>query len=212
MSDELEVDGGLYVLIWVVFGDLMLVLLGVFVLILVGVVVVQLELLQWLDQEVKQCQVEVKCLQMFEQVLVGLLVVGCVMLVDGCIGISGSVLFVFNFDQLQLEGQELLCSLVVLLVVYLGSCEEILMVSGFIDDVLVCEGNCCFVDNWELFVQCLLIVICILIVDGVFVDVVFVVVFGSEQLVSFNVNEEGCVCNCCVEIVLIFKFKVVDGK
>lgn len=53
MSGEIEFDGEFGVLIWVVFGDLMLVLLGVFVLILVGVVVLQVELFDWLDQEVK---------------------------------------------------------------------------------------------------------------------------------------------------------------
>lgn len=78
------------------------------------------------------------------------------------------------------------------------------MVSGFIDDCQVCEGNCQFVDNWVLLVECVLIVICVLIVEGVLVNVVFVVVFGVEQLVGFNVDEEGCVCNCWVEIVLMF--------
>ena len=111
MSDELEVDGGSHAPIWAAFGDLMSVLLGAFVLILVGVVAVQLELSQRLDQEVKQRQAEAKRLQTLEQALAGPLAAGRVTLVDGRIGISGSVLFALNSDQLQPEGQELLRSL-----------------------------------------------------------------------------------------------------
>ena len=131
MSDELEVDGGSHAPIWAAFGDLMSVLLGAFVLILVGVVAVQLELSQRLDQEVKQRQAEAKRLQTLEQALAGPLAAGRVTLVDGRIGISGSVLFALNSDQLQPEGQELLRSLAAPLAAYLGSREEILMISGF---------------------------------------------------------------------------------
>lgn len=84
------------------------------------------------------------------------------------------------------------------------------MVSGFIDDQFVYGDNCCFVDNWEFFVQCVFIVICVLIVVGVFVNVVFVVVFGVQQLVSVNGDEVGCVKNCCVEIVFILCLFVVN--
>ena len=130
----------------------MSVLLGAFVLILVGVVAVQLELSQRLDQEVKQRQAEAKRLQTLEQALAGPLAAGRVTLVDGRIGISGSVLFALNSDQLQPEGQELLRSLAAPLAAYLGSREEILMVS-FTDDAPVREGNRRFADNWELSAQ-----------------------------------------------------------
>lgn len=211
MNDE--IDGGIdvIVLVWVVFGDLMLVLFGVFVLILVGVIGVQLELLFKLENEVKQCEVEVQCCKMLEQVLVGLLVVGCVMFVNGCIGINGNVLFVINFDQLQFEGCVLMKSLVGLLVVYFMLCEEILMVSGFFDDQQVCVGNWLFVDNWELFVKCVLIVMCVLIDEGILVLSVFVVVFGLQQLVSFNVDDVGCVKNWWVEIVFVLRQVVFNG-
>ena len=204
MSDELEVDGGSHARS-AAFGDLMSVLLGAFVLILVGVVAVQLELSQRLDQEVKQRQAEAKRLQTLEQALAGPLAAGRVTLVDGRIGISGSVLFALNSDQLQPEGQELLRSLAAPLAAYLGSREEILMVSGFTDDAPVREGNRRFADNWELSAQRSLTVTRTLIADGVPADAVFAAAFGSEQPVSSNANEEGRARNRRVEIAPIPK-------
>ena len=212
MSDELEVDGGSHAPIWAAFGDLMSVLLGAFVLILVGVVAVQLELSQRLDQEVKQRQAEAKRLQTLEQALAGPLAAGRVTLVDGRIGISGSVLFALNSVQLQPEGQELLRSLAAPLAAYLGSREEILMVSGFTDDAPVREGNRRFADNWELSAQRSLTVTRTLIADGVPADAVFAAAFGSEQPVSSNANEEGRARNRRVEIAPIPKPKAPDAK
>jgi outer membrane protein OmpA-like peptidoglycan-associated protein len=108
-----EIDGGVEtaVPIWPVFADLMSVLLGAFVLILVGVIGVQLELSTRLDQEVKQRQMETQRRKTLEQALAVPLAAGRVTLVNGRIGISGSVLFALNSDQLQPEGREVLKSL-----------------------------------------------------------------------------------------------------
>ena len=119
---------------WAVFGDLMSVLLGSFVLILVSVIGMQLELSTQLEDEVKQRQEETHRRESLEQVLAGPLAAGRVTLVNGRIGISGSVLFALNSDQLQPEGRELLRSLAEPLTAYLGTRQEILMVSGFTDD------------------------------------------------------------------------------
>ena len=59
---------------------------------------------------------------------------GRVTLNNGRIGISGSVLFSFNSDQLQPEGRQLLKSLAQPLASYLAARGEMLMVSGFTDD------------------------------------------------------------------------------
>ena len=98
-----DIDGGVEPAapIWPVFGDLMSVLLGAFVLILVGVIGVQLELSSKLEQEVKQRQAETQRRKTLEQALAGPLAAGRVTLVNGRIGISGSVLFALNSDQLQ---------------------------------------------------------------------------------------------------------------
>jgi flagellar motor protein MotB len=81
---------------------------------------------------------------------------GRVTLNNGRIGISGSVLFDFNSDQLRPEGEQLLKSLVPPLEVYLGERDEMLMVSGFTDDKPIVKGpSQRFEDNqaWQNLLQ-----------------------------------------------------------
>src|ERR1700761_4856935 len=197
-----EIDGGVEQVapIWPVFGDLMSGLLGAFVLILGGVIGVQLELSSKLEQEVKQRQMEAQRRKTLEQALAGPLASGRVTLVNGRIGISGSVLFALNSDQLQPQGRDVLKSLAGPLAAYLGSHEEILMVSGFADDQQVREGNRRFADNWELSAKRALTVTRALIDAGVPHASVFAAAFGSEQPVSSNADEVGRSKNRRVEI------------
>ena len=176
---------------WAVFGDLMSVLLGSFVLILVSVIGMQLELSTQLEDEVKQRQEETHRRESLEQVLAGPLAAGRVTLVNGRIGISGSVLFALNSDQLQPEGRELLKSLAEPLTAYLGTRQEILMVSGFTDDQQVREGNRRFADNWDLSAQRALTVTRTLIDAGVPSSSLFAAAFGSEQPVASNADAEA---------------------
>ena len=203
MSEEIELDGEASTPVWAAFGDLMSVLLGAFVLILVGVVAIQLELSQRLDQEVAQREAEAKRRQTLEQALAGPLAAGRVTLVDGRIGIRGSVLFALNSDQLQPEGRELLKSLAAPLAGYLASREEILMVSGFTDDQPVRDTNRQFADNWELSAQRSLTVTRALIAEGVPAGSVFAAAFGAEQPVDSNSSEEGRSRNRRVEMAPI---------
>ncbi|MFP3568404.1 OmpA family protein [Paraburkholderia sp. SIMBA_030] len=197
-----EIDGGAQTTapIWPVFGDLMSVLLGAFMLILVGVIGVQLELSTRLAQEVKQRQLETQRRKTLEQALAGPLAAGRVTLVNGRIGINGSVLFALNSDQLQPEGRELLKSLAGPLSSYLKARDEILMVSGFTDDRQVRDGNHRFADNWELSAQRALTVTRALIDAGVPASSLFAAAFGSGQPVSSNANDEGRARNRRVEI------------
>jgi outer membrane protein OmpA-like peptidoglycan-associated protein len=136
--------------VWAVFGDLMSGLLGAFVLILVGVLGIQLELATHLEAEVQKRQMEEKRRMALEKALAIPLATGRVTLNNGRIGISGSVLFSLNSAQLQPDGRLLLKSLVAPLRVYLGERDELLMVSGFTDDVPIQQaivasptiGNC----------------------------------------------------------------------
>lgn len=211
MSEDIELDGETGTPVWAAFGDLMSVLLGAFVLILVGVVAIQLELSQRLDQEVAQREAEAKRRQTLEQALAGPLAAGRVTLVDGRIGIRGSVLFALNSDQLQPEGRELLKSLSAPLAGYLASREEILMVSGFTDDQPVRDTNRQFADNWELSAQRSLTVTRALIADGVPSGSVFAAAFGAEQPVDSNANEEGRSRNRRVEMAPIPRPKATDA-
>ncbi len=197
-----EIDGGVETAapIWPVFGDLMSVLLGAFVLILVSVIGVQLELSTRLEQEVKQRQMETQRRKTLEQALAGPLAAGRVTLVNGRIGINGSVLFALNSAKLQPEGRDVLKSLAGPLSAYLRANDQILMVSGFTDDRQVREANRRFADNWELSAQRALTVTRALIDEGVPSSAVFAAAFGSQQPVSSNADDQGRAKNRRVEI------------
>lgn len=212
MSDE--IDGGIEQTapIWAAFGDLMSVLLGAFVLILVGVIGVQLELSSKLDAEVRQRQLESQRRKTLEQALAAPLAAGRVTLVNGRIGISGSVLFALNSDELQPAGRDLLKSLAGPLAAYLNANHEILMVSGFADDLQVRAGNRRFADNWELSAKRALTVTRAFIDEGVPASSVFAAAFGSEQPVSPNSNDAGRAKNRRVEIAPVPWPTTGDGE
>lgn len=202
MDAQGEIDAGAEstVPVWAAFGDLMSVLLGAFALILVGVIGVQLQLSSQLDEEMRQRQAEAQRRQTLERALAGPLATGRITLVDGRIGIHGSVLFALNSDRLQPDGRELLGSLAGPLADYLAAREEILMVSGFTDDRPIHEGNRRFADNWELSAQRALTVTRALVDAGVPAGSVFAAAFGSEQPVDSNADEAGRARNRRVEM------------
>ncbi|QNH15802.1 membrane protein [Xanthomonas sp. SS] len=212
MSDELEIDAESGAPIWAVFGDLMSVLLGAFVLILIGVIGVQLQLSNKLDEEVRQRQAEARQRKTLEQALAAPLAAGRVTLVDGRIGIRGSVLFALNSDQLQPEGREVLKSLAAPLAGYLKARGEILMVSGFTDDRQVRDSNRQFADNWELSAQRALTVTRALIDEGVPADAVFAAAFGAQQPVSPNTDEAGRASNRRVEMAPLPKLSTSAAR
>ncbi|NYT86789.1 OmpA family protein [Pollutimonas harenae] len=200
MNDDLDTGIEPSAPIWAVFGDLMSVLLGAFVLVLVGAIGLQLELSAKLEEEVQHRQEETERRISLEQALATQLAEGSVTLIDGRIGISGSVLFALNSAQLQAEGQEVLQSLVEPLTDYLRSHNQILMVSGFTDDQQVLEGNRKFDDNWDLSAQRALTVTRALISAGIPSSSVFAAAFGAEQPVASNEDEAGRAKNRRVEI------------
>ncbi|MCD9088494.1 OmpA family protein [Stenotrophomonas sp. SY1] len=203
MSDEIEFDAESTATTWAAFGDLMSVLLGAFVLILASVIGIQLLLHNRLDEEVKQRQEQTAKLKTLEQALAAPLAAGRVTVINGRIGISGSVLFALNSDQLQPEGRELLQSIAGPLREYLHAREEILMVSGFTDNQPVRVANARFADNLELSAARALTVTRTLIADGVPAASVFAAAFGAEQPVSSNDDEAGRAKNRRVEIAPI---------
>ena len=152
--------------IWAIFGDLMSGLVGVFVLLLVWTLGFQVELAESLVVEVDKRQAEEQRRMALENALAGPLAEGRVTLRDGKIGISGSVLFSLNSDELQDDGRDLLRSLVKPLEVYLDEKDELLMVSGFTDDLAIQEGNYQFDDNWDLSAQRALTVTRALVAEG----------------------------------------------
>ena len=176
-------------------------LLGAFVLILVGVLGVQLELVSSLEAEVQKRQIEEQRREALEKALAVPLASGRVTLANGRIGISGSVLFALNSDQLQPEGRQVLKSLAA----PLAGRDEMLMVSGFTDDKPVRDSNRQFADNWELSAQRALTVTRALIEEGLPSSSVFAAAFGHEQPVASNADADGRARNRRVEMAPVPK-------
>jgi len=200
VSTEVEGDAGASVPVWAAFGDLMSVLLGVFVLILVGVIGAQMHLEARLAEEVAQREREQQRRGALEQALAAPLASGRITLVDGRIGIRGSVLFALNSDRLQPEGEALLESLAAPLADFLAARDEMLMVSGFTDDQPIRGGNRRFEDNWELSAQRALTVTRTLVEQGVPPSSVFAAAFGAGQPVASNADADGRARNRRVEM------------
>ncbi|MBB6562595.1 flagellar motor protein MotB [Acidovorax soli] len=187
--------------VWAVFGDLMAGLLGAFVLILVGVLVLQIDLANSLRQEVEKRQEAEQRRMSLEKALAGPLASGRVTLNNGRIGISGSVLFATGSAELRPEGRQLLTSLVQPLRVYLRERDEMLMVSGFTDNIpLRSGGGQRFADNLELSAQRALTVTRALAEEGMPSSQVFAAAFGAEQPVADNADEKGRAQNRRVEM------------
>jgi len=191
--------------VWAVFGDLMSGLLGAFVLILVGVLVVQMDLVANLQSEIEKRRVEEQRRMALEKALAVPLQSGRITLNNGRIGISGSVLFPLNSDELRPDGRQLLKSLVPPLRVYLAERGEMLMVSGFTDDKPVQQGNQRFADNLELSAQRALTVTRALIDEGMPSARVFAAAFGAEQPVASNRDDKGRALNRRVEMAPVPK-------
>ena len=191
--------------VWPIFGDLMAGLVGVFVLILVWTLGIQLELAQSLENEIQKRQAEEQRRMALEEALADPLATGRVTLHDGRIGISGSVLFGLNSDQLQSEGRALLKTLVKPLQVYLGERQEMLMVSGFTDDLPIQKGNSHFRDNWELSAERALTVTRALVAEGMPPSMVFAAAFGAQQPVVPNVDNASRSQNRRVEMAPVPK-------
>ena len=198
--DELQTGLSEETPVWAVFGDLMSALLGVFVLILVWVVGYQLQLSASLDEEIVRREQAEQRREALELALADPLAMGRITVNDGRIGINGSVLFDLNSNVLQANGQALLASLVGPLKTYLGSRRELLMISGFTDDLPIQHGNLQFEDNWELSAQRALTVTRALIEAGMPADLLFAAAFGDSQPVADNLSDKGRALNRRVEI------------
>ena len=187
--------------VWAVFGDLMAGLVGAFVLVFIGVLLSQIDLVNSLQSEIAKRQQEEARRMALEKALAIPLASGRVTLNNGRIGISGSVLFDFNSDQLRPEGEQLLKALVPPLQVYLGERDEMLMVSGFTDNKTVVQGpGQRYEDNLELSAQRALTVTRTLVREGMPRSRVFSAAFGAEQPVASNADEQGRALNRRVEM------------
>ncbi len=197
--------------VWAIFGDLMSALVGVFVLILVWVLGYQVQLTQSLQEEVVRREAEQDRRMVLEEALAAPLASGRITLRDGRIGISGSVLFALNSSELQDEGRDLLRTLITPLTLYLSEQDELLMVSGFTDDLPIQDGNLRFEDNWELSAQRALTVTRALIEEGMEPSLVFAAAFGAQQPVVANTDSASRSQNRRVEMAPVPRAAGQDG-
>lgn len=184
---------------WPVFGDLMACLFGLFVLFFVWAIAWQVDLTNSLDTERTSRQVEQARLFVLEKALAVPLAEGRISLVDGRIGIGGSVLFDLNSSELSPAGEALLKDLVGPLRAYLEERNELLMVSGFTDDYPV-RFAAGFRDNWELSAQRAVTVTRALVASGVPANRLFAAGFGDAHPAFENDSEENRARNRRVEI------------
>ena len=189
--------------VWAIFSDLMAALVGILVLLLVWVIGIQLELSQSLEQEKAKRLAEEQRRMALEEALADPLASGRVTFHNGRIGISGSVLFQLNSDQLQPEGEALLSDLVKPLQVFLSQHDDMLMVSGFTDDLPINRGNGRYADNWGLSAQRALTVTRTLIEQGMPADQVFAAAFGDNQPVAPNDDADSRARNRRVELTTV---------
>jgi flagellar motor protein MotB len=187
--------------VWTVFGDLMAGLLGLVVLLLLWLVAWQVDLATDLQKERQARTEETDRRARLERALAGPLAQGRIQFVDGRIGISGRVLFDLNSADLKPEGEALLRELAAPLAGYLKDSEELAMVSGFTDDLVIHDDNPRFKDNWELSAERALTVTRALVGAGIGPSQVFAAGFGEHQPIAPNTDDASRALNRRVEIV-----------
>lgn len=203
---EREHDGALP--IFAAFSDLLACVLGIFVLLFVWVVSFEVTMAGDLERERAELtreraeRVEATTrLRALETSLAGPLRAGLITFVNGTIGIRGSVLFDLNSAELRSEGSALLRDMAQPLATYLSTREEVLMISGFTDDLQIRGGPLRpYQDNWELSVQRAVTVVRALIEAGLPEDALFAAGFGQNHPVVPNDNDDNRAKNRRVEI------------
>ena len=175
-------------------------LVGIFVLFLVLALGFQVDLAEALKQERVVKEEKAIRLSTLEAALARPLAEGRITLTDGKIGISGQILFGLNSSQLQPEGATLIREIVEPIKAYIAGRDEIVMVSGFTDDLAIHDDNLHFQDNWELSSKRALTVVRELLKHGLKRQNVFGASFGEGHPVAPNTTEANRSMNRRVEI------------
>jgi flagellar motor protein MotB len=195
-----EGDGDASLPVFAAFSDLLACLLGIFVLFFVWVVSFEINMAGELEQERAERVQATDRLHELENALAGPLQAGLITFVDGTIGIRGNVLFDLNSAQLRSQGNALLRELAAPLASYLAAHDEVLMVSGFTDDLQIRVGPQSYRDNWELSAQRSLTVVRGLIEAGAPAELLFAAGFGQNHPVVPNDSEQNRAKNRRVEM------------
>lgn len=205
MIDPVVEDEDGAVPIWPAFGDLMACVFGLFVLFFVWSVAFQADLSEELE-EVREAQVEeAERLVELEEVLAAQVAEGSVTIVDGKVGIVGSVLFELNSANLRPEGEALVASLAAPLRAYSEARDVSIMIAGFTDSSPVIAVPNGIRDNWELSSQRALTVVRALARAGLPPSRIFAAGFGDSHPVAPNDTPENRAKNRRVEVAPVPK-------
>ena len=187
--------------VFAAFSDLLACVLGIFVLFFVWIVSFEVSMANELQSERARRVEATHRLHTLETALAGPLRAGLITFIDGTIGIRGSVLFDLNSAELRDEGTDLLRQLAAPLSGYLGVHDEVLMVSGFTDDLQIrVAPTSAYRDNWELSVQRSLTVVRAMIEAGLPPEALFAAGFGENHPVVPNDTEPNRAQNRRVEL------------
>jgi outer membrane protein OmpA-like peptidoglycan-associated protein len=208
---ERESDSALPV--FAAFSDLMACVLGIFVLFFVWVVSFEVSMAGDLARERAERLEATDRLRALEASLSGPLQAGLITFVDGTIGIRGNVLFDLNSAELRAEGEALMREMAQPLSTYLSSREEVLMVSGFTDDLPIRPGPLRpYRDNWELSVQRAVTVVRALVEAGVPQEALFAAGFGQNHPVVPNDTDLNRAKNRRVELAPVPRPRPLELK
>jgi flagellar motor protein MotB len=177
-------------------------LFGLFVLFFVWAIAFQVDLTKTLEVQTAKAAVETERADTLEKALAAALggkMDGRITFVDGRLGIGGAVLFQLASADLQPEGASLLKDLAAPLATYLEAHDEMIMVSGFTDD-LPLVPSAARKDNWDLSASRAVTVVRALVAAGVPRDRIFAAGFAETHPIAPNVSEETRAKNRRVEI------------
>jgi len=205
-APSVDQDGDSNAPVFVAFSDLLACVLGIFVLFFVWIISFEVSMASELERERAERVQATDQLQELRTALAGPLRAGLITFVNGTIGIRGSVLFDLASAELRPEGHALMTQLAEPLGAYLATREEVLMVSGFTDDLPVrVSAQSPFHDNWELSVHRSLTVVRALIEAGVPSQSLFAAGFGENHPVAPNDSGENRAKNRRVELAPVAK-------
>lgn len=197
--------------VFAAFSDLLACVLGIFVLFFVWIISFEVSMASELERARAERVQATDELHGLQTALAGPLRAGLITFVNGTIGIRGSVLFDLASAELRPEGITLLSQLAEPLGSYLGTRDEVLMVSGFTDDLPVRVGpQSPFHDNWELSVQRSLTVVRAMIDAGVPSHALFAAGFGENHPVAPNDSDQNRAKNRRVELAPVPRPKKVE--
>ncbi|MFH0926026.1 MAG: OmpA family protein [bacterium] len=183
---------------WPCFTDIICGLLALFVFILVISLFHQSTQARQIKAQEQKLLVIKKRNEKLEEDLQGAVKAGLITIEDGHIDIMANILFPVGSNKVSKAGRNLLKELSSPLNNYILDSPDMIMVSGFTDDILI--RNQKFPSNWELSTARATEVVKLLITFGVQANKVFAAGFGEFHPIVVNSDEVSRKRNRRVEI------------